>query len=91
MLKCRWNAEKNQWLEENRNITFDDLINEGKIIDIVQNISSNHPDQERLIILYKQKLYAVPFVREKNGGYFLKTAFRSRQLDKQYVTYLLND
>jgi hypothetical protein len=80
----KWNEEKNKILRETRKICFEDLINDGEILKIIKNTSSNHKDQEKIIILFNNKLYAIPFVREKNGDFFLKTAYRSRNLDKLF-------
>jgi hypothetical protein len=78
----KWNEDKNKLLKETRDICFEELINNGKILKVVKNDSSNHRDQEKLVILYEEKLYAVPFVRENEKTFFLKTAYRSRKLDK---------
>jgi hypothetical protein len=80
----KWNEEKNKLLKETRNICFEDLINDGNLLKIIKNDSSNHKDQEKLVILYEERLYAIPFVREDEKTFFLKTAYRSRKLDKLF-------
>jgi hypothetical protein len=83
-MSIKWSNEKNKILKKTRNISFDDLINYGEILKIIDNTSVNHSDQEKLVILYNTKLYAIPFVRDKNGDFFLKTAYRSRKLDSLF-------
>jgi hypothetical protein len=80
----KWSDEKNKILKEIRNISFDDLINDGEVLKIINNTSVNHSDQEKLVVLYNDKLYAISFVRDKNGDFFLKTAYRSRKLDNLF-------
>lgn len=84
-----WNQDKNIKLKIERNITFDELIKYGTILKIKKNISSNHQNQKEMHILYKNYIYRVPFVIEKDGKtWFLKTAFPDRKLLKLYKEYL---
>jgi hypothetical protein len=69
-------------LKETRNIDFGELVYDGEIIDITKNPSGNFKEQERLIVKKDDKAYSVPFVREGDDILFLKTAYRSRKLDK---------
>lgn len=85
MMHFRWNEEKNQWLAVNRSICFEELIHNGQILCIRPNMSKNHLGQEKLIIQLDGKMYAVPFVLEKDGTMFLKTAFRDRKLDREFL------
>jgi uncharacterized DUF497 family protein len=81
----KWNEEKNKLLKEKRGISFDMLVNDGKIIDVVKNNSTNHQNQKKLIVNLNNKIYSIPFVYEGNDYMFLKTAFRESKLDKQYL------
>lgn len=84
MLKYRYNEEKNEWLKKERKIDFDVLIREGEILDEIKNSSSLHQNQMVLIILYNDYCYSVPYVIEKDGTLFLKTAHKDRKINKKY-------
>lgn len=83
-MQFKWNEEKNILLKNTRNICFSDLIENGEIIDIIENKSSNHLKQQKLIIRLNNKIYSIPFVYENSNDLFLKTAFRESKLDKIY-------
>lgn len=85
MLKCHWNTEKNQWLKANRQIDFEELVKNGQLLNIRLNTSVNHPGQYKMAIKMNNKMYAVPFVFEKDGSVFFKTAFRDRKLDREFL------
>jgi len=82
-----WSDEKNTTLRQTRNICFEDVvtnIGNGKLLDILQNPSSNHCDQYCLVVEIMRYAYIVPFVR--NGdSFFLKTIYPSRKLTKIYI------
>ena len=80
-----WDEEKNKLLKLKRNISFEeiaDIIIEERHLDILK-----HPTRENqkiFIVELKQYIHAVPFVVDDNDNIFLKTAFPSRKLHKQY-------
>lgn len=85
----RYNEEKNNFLINTRNISFDDVIfhiGEGKLLDII-----DHPNQEKyigqklLIVEIDNYAYVVPYILEKEGNIFLKTIFPSRKATLQYL------
>ena len=82
----RWNEEKNIKLQNERNVSFEEIVSilkNDEIIDIVENPSSNFDNQECYIIEIKSYIWVVPYV--KNGNeIFLKTAFPSRKHTKIY-------
>ena len=84
MIRYKYNEEKNNWLKENRNISFNILLEKGIIVDIIDNRSTLPPNQKELIILYENYCYSIPFVIEEDGSYFLKTAHMDRNLNKLY-------
>lgn len=84
MVNYRWNEEKNEWLKMERNITFNELVDCGEVLKIQKNTSSLHAEQLELHILYNNYVYKVPFVTEKDGTRFLKTAYKKRELNKLY-------
>jgi uncharacterized DUF497 family protein len=72
-----WNEDKNKTLKEERNITFEEIvscINNGKILSIIKNPSSNFDNQKCFIIEIKSYVWVVPYVQNEDE-IFLKTAF----------------
>ena len=84
----RWNEEKNNILKAGRNITFEEIIENGKILAKQLNKSINHPNQWEFHIKYQDYIYRVPYVTEENGDIFLKTIFKDRKLLKTYKDLL---
>jgi len=85
-MNFNWNPEKNIWLAENRNITFEEiicLIGEGNLLTILRHPAK--PNQKVFII--ERECYAlnVPFVEEEDGTCFLKTIYPSRESTKKYI------
>lgn len=83
-IKYRYNEEKNEKLKKERNIDFDVLMTKGEEITRIKNTSSLHQNQMKLIILYNNYCYSVPYVVEGDGTLFLKTAYKDRFLNKLY-------
>ena len=88
MKHISWNTEKNAKLRRERGVGFEDVLfqlNEGKILDIVDNPNNKrYPDQKVIVIEIKEYIYYVPFV-EDEAEMFLKTIIPSRKLKKQYL------
>jgi len=81
-----WNSDKNEKLQNERNISFEEIaaiIKSEKVIDIVDNTSSNFDNQKCFIIEFENYKWVVPFVENRND-IFLKTAFPSRKYTKKY-------
>lgn len=83
-----WNIDKNKQLQEERNISFEEVvfyIEKGLLLDIVE-----HPNQEKysgqkiFIINIRDYAYLVPFV-ESDQEVFLKTVIPSRKATKKYL------
>ena len=87
MDKARWNLLKNLYLKQTRGITFDEIIH-AKLLSITEH--PTHAYQNILIYEYKQYVWAVPCVINKNGT-FLKTIYKSRKLMKKYNKENLNE
>lgn len=82
-----WNEEKNEWLKENRNIGFEDivfLISEGNLIEVVKNPNAKYTNQFMFVINFEDYIYLVPFVSNENE-IFLKTIIPSRKATKKYL------
>ncbi len=83
-----YNEDKRQELIKKRNIDL------KKVVIMMQNKEyidiKNHdkrPNQKILVIIYSWYVCWVPFVEDKEK-IFLKTAFPSRKLKKEYQQYL---
>jgi uncharacterized DUF497 family protein len=85
-MKFDWSPKKNEWLKENRDISFDEitcLINEGHLISILK-----HPRKEKQKVFIVERdgyAYNIPFVEEDDGTCFLKTIYPSRASTKKYL------
>jgi len=83
-----WDIAKNNWLKEERNISFEDVvfsIEQGTILDIIQHPNKErYPEQNMLIIEINNYAYLVPFI-ESSNEIFLKTIIPSRKATKKYL------
>ncbi len=80
-----WNPEKNEWLKENREISFERIIfhlSHGDLWKV-----SDHPNQKKYpgqkiyFVKVEGYIYLVPHVKEKDQ-IFLKTIIPSRKATK---------
>jgi len=81
-----WDDEKNQKLQFERNISFDqisEIILRKEYLDILENPS--RPNQQIFIVKLNDYIYSVPFVIDEQSNIVLKTAFPSRKLNKKYM------
>lgn len=83
-----WNAEKNQQLKTERNISFEEIvfyIEKGQLLDVVE-----HPNQQKylgqriFVVKIRDYAYLVPFI-ESEKEVFLKTIIPSRKATKKYL------
>lgn len=83
-----WNDEKNQLLQNERGISFEeivDAISNGDLLDSIKNPSSEkYSNQSVFIVNVKGYVYCVPYV-EDESIIFLKTIFPSRKIKKRYL------
>ena len=83
-----WNPEKNKWLIEKRNISFERVvfyIEKGGLLDIIENTKRETYKNQKMFVLQMDKyVYLVPFV-EDNRVIFLKTVIPSRKATKKYL------
>jgi uncharacterized DUF497 family protein len=84
-----WNPDKNKLLQQERGISFEEIvfhIQSGDEIEIF-----DHPNQERYpkqkisVVVVEGYVYLVPFV-ETEEGIFLKTIIPSRKATKKYLS-----
>ena len=83
-----WNDEKNKLLQNERCISFEDIvdaISNGYLLDSIKNPSSEkYSSQSVFIVNVKGYIYCVPYV-EDESSIFLKTIFPSRKMKKRYL------
>ena len=86
-MRYEWNPAKNDWLKQERNISFEKIVfhlSQGDVWRI-----SEHPDQESYpgqmmyFVVVDNYVYIVPFVFEKEYV-FLKTIIPSRKATRAY-------
>ena len=80
MKEVRWDLIKNEKLKSSRGTSFEDLLSTGKLV-----AAKKHPkkkNQEILLFDYKNYIWIVPYVKQKDGSLFLKTLYPSRKFTK---------
>lgn len=85
MKNIRWDDKKNAQLLQNRNISFDQILNEisnKRTVDILNHPNQGkYPNQQIMIFNIQDYIYCVPFVENENE-IFLKTIYPNRKLTK---------
>jgi uncharacterized DUF497 family protein len=88
MKPFEWNKTKNEWLQKERGISFEEIVialNEGKVVDTYEHFNQEkYPGQKVFVLEIEKYAYVVPFV-EDNDKFFLKTIFRSRKATQKYL------
>ena len=83
-----FSPEKNLKLIQERNISFEEIIeaiNDGQLVDIVAHTNQDkYKNQKIYIVQAKGYVYLVPFVTDDNGNIFLKTIIPSRKAKQKY-------
>ena len=83
-----WNSEKNELLQKERGISFEEIvlnIQLGNEVAIYNHPNTKrYPNQKVSVVLIENYAYLVPFVENKEQ-IFLKTIIPSRKATKQYV------
>lgn len=83
-----WDKKKNERLQEERDISFEDIviaIEGGKILDIVEHPNKErYPNQKIFVIDVNNYAYLVPFIEDEEK-IFLKTVIPSRKATKKYL------
>jgi hypothetical protein len=96
MKPISWNHEKALALQSDStrgNVSFEDCVialESGKLLDVVPNPSTNHPDQKMFVLNIDNYAYCVPFVETKDE-IFLKTVFPSRRFITAHYIQEQND
>ena len=83
-----WNDEKNEWLRQERGVTFEDIVfhlAQGGLLDTIEHPNQRqYPGQKIFIVNVEGYACLVPFV-EDDERIFLKTIIPSRKMTKQYL------
>lgn len=83
-----WNEEKNEWLKDERKISFEIIISQiemGYLLDIIEHPNKEkYDDQKIFVVEYESYAYLVPFV-EDSEKVFLKTIIPSRKATMKYL------
>lgn len=87
IMKYEWNPEKNKWLKQERNISFEQIVfhlSQGDVWKIAAHPDQkNYPGQKIYFIIVENYIYLVPHVIEKEY-IFLKTIIPSRKATRIY-------
>ncbi len=81
-----WDDEKNQKLQIERDISFNqisEIILRKEYLDILENPS--RPNQQVFIVKLNNYIHSVPFIIDEQSNIVLKTAYPSRKLNKKYT------
>lgn len=83
-----WNEEKNELLKKDRGISFEIIISQiemGNLLAIIEHPNiEKYKDQQIYVVEYENYAYLVPFVEEEER-IFLKTIIPSRKATKKYI------
>lgn len=84
-----WSEEKNQWLAENRLITFEEIVAAIKAGRLLYHgphpNQQSYPHQELAVVEINGYAYSVPFVWKSYNVAFLKTIIPSRKMTRKYL------
>ena len=89
MTRCyQWNEDKNTWLKQHRNISFEEIIlaiQSGQEVNVFEHPNQiRYPGQKISVVIVNNYGYLVPSV-ESEKAIFLKTIIPSRKATKQYL------
>ena len=80
-MKIRWSEEKNDLLKETRNVSFEQVVEEIEAERFTKpQTNPSRPHQFITIVKIDGYPCVVPFVKEADGGWFLKTVYQSRKM-----------
>ncbi|MDA0672486.1 MAG: toxin [Cyanobacteria bacterium] len=86
--RYQWNEDKNTWLKQHRNISFEEIIlaiQSGQEVNVFEHPNQiRYPGQKISVVIVNNYGYLVPFV-ESEKAIFLKTIIPSRKATKQYL------
>ena len=84
----RWNAEKNQALQSERDVSFEEVLacveNGGLLATLEHPNTERYKNQKLWVVRMRAYAYLVPFI-ETDSEIFLKTIIPSRKASKQFL------
>ena len=88
MKPFNYNKDKNQQLQQERGISFDNIIQaieQGNLLDVIKHYNPDkYPNQKIFIVKMDDYAYLVLFM-ENDLEIFLKTIIPSRKMTKKYL------
>jgi uncharacterized DUF497 family protein len=88
MRTITWDPDKNQQLQRERDVSFDDvllaLMTDQVLADIPHPRPERYPGQRLLVVRIDDEVYVVLYVTSEDG-FFLKTIFPSRKARWEYL------
>ncbi len=88
MKRFSWDPEKNNKLQEERDVSFEEIvfyIGQGHLLDIIENRNNEKYRGQRVpVIEIDDYAYLVPYVEDEEE-IFLKTIIPSRKATKKYL------
>lgn len=84
-----FSPEKNAQLKKERDISFEEIIaaiENDQVLDVIENPKAKYSHQDIAVVLINDYVYLVPFVEQKDKSIFLKTAYPSRKMKKNYLS-----
>jgi len=83
-----WSTDKNEWLKERRDITFEEIvfhILHGGLLDVLEHSNKEQYSGQRIFVVNVEGyVFLVPYV-ETEESVFLKTIIPSRKMTKKYL------
>lgn len=83
-----WNLEKNDKLQNERGISFEDIliaIENGHLLAVIEHpAQTKYLNQKIFIVSIDGYAYIVPFIEDEEE-FFLKTIIPSRKMTKKYI------
>ncbi len=83
-----WSTEKNQWLIEQRGLSFERVVSaieQGDLVDVLEHPNQHrYPGQMIYVVEIDEYLHLVPYVTQADGTRFLKTIIPSRKTMRNY-------
>ena len=86
-MKYEWSPAKNEWLKEQRNISFEQVIfhlSQGDVWKIADHPNQkDYPGQKIYFVVIEEYIYLVPHIIQEDL-IFLKTIFPSRKATRDF-------
>ena len=83
-----WNREKNIWLNENRDVSLEDILfyidHDSLVDDIINPNQDKYPNQRIMVLNIKNYIHLIPYIDTENERY-LKTIIPSRKATEKYL------